>query len=113
QSSGTASGTLSFTSNATNSPAVQSLTGTGTAPSPHSVDLTWNSSTNAVGYNIYRGSVSGGPYSIINTSLDPSTAFTDNNVTAGQTYYYVVTAVDGSSNESGYSNETSAVIPTP
>ena len=113
QASGAASGSLSFTSNATNSPTVQSLTGTGTAPPSHSVDLTWNSSANAVGYNIYRGSVSGGPYSIINTSLDASTALTDNNVTAGQTYYYVVTAVDASSNESGYSNQTTAVIPTP
>jgi fibronectin type 3 domain-containing protein len=83
------------------------------APAQHSVDLTWNSSANAVGYNIYRATVSGGPYSIINTSLDASTSFTDNSVTAGQKYYYVVTAVDGSSNESGYSNETSAAIPTP
>ena len=113
QTSGAASGKLSFTSNATNSPTVQSLTGTGTASAQHSVDLTWNASTNAVGYNIYRGSTSGGPYTIVNTSLDASTAFTDNNVTAGQTYYYVVTAVDGGSNESGYSNQTLAVIPTP
>jgi hypothetical protein len=113
QSSGAASGSLSFTSNATISPTVQSLTGTGTAPPQHSVALTWNSSTNAVGYNVYRGSVSGGPYSIINTSLDASTAFADNSVAAGRTYYYVVTAVDGSSKESGYSNQTSAVIPTP
>jgi len=113
QSSGAASGNLSFTSNATNSPAVQTLSGAGTAPPPHSVDLTWNNSANAVGYNVYRGSVSGGPYSIINTSLDATTAFTDSNVTAGQTYYYVVTAVDASSNESGYSNQTSALIPTP
>ena len=113
QSSGAASGNLSFTSNATNSPTVQTLAGTGTAPPQHSVSLTWNSSANAVGYNIYRGAVSGGPYSMINTTLDASTAFTDNSVTAGQTYYYVVTAVDASSNESGYSNQTSAVIPTP
>ncbi len=113
QSSGAVSGSLSFTSNATNSPAVQSLNGTGTAPPQHSVNLNWNSSANAVGYNVYRGSVSGGPYSIVNTSLDGSTAFADNSVVAGRTYYYVVTAVDGSSNESGYSNETSAVIPTP
>ena len=113
QASGATSANLSFASNATNSPAVQSLTGTGTAPIQHSVDLFWNGSTNAVGYNVYRGGVSGGPYSIINTSLDALTSFTDTSVTAGQTYYYVVTAVDGSSNESGYSNETSAVIPTP
>jgi hypothetical protein len=113
QSSGVASGSLSFTSNATNSPAAQSLTGTGTAPAQHSVDLTWNSSANAVGYNVYRGSVSGGPYSIINTSLDASPAFVDHGVASGRTYFYVVTAVDGSSNQSGYSNETSAVIPNP
>jgi hypothetical protein len=112
KSSGAASGSLSFTSNATNSPAVQSLSGSGTPPPQHSVDLTWNSSTNAVGYNVYRGTASGGPYLIVN-SLDASTAFTDNNVTAGQTYYYVVTAVDGSSNESGYSNQAVAVIPSP
>jgi len=66
-----------------------------------------------VGYNIYRGTVSGGPYSQINTALDTTTSDTDNNVAAGQTYYYVVTAVDSSGTESTYSNQTTAVIPTP
>jgi fibronectin type 3 domain-containing protein len=73
----------------------------------------WNSSTGAVGYNIYRGAVSGGPYSMINTSLVTSAAYSDNTVASGQTYYYVATAVDGSSNESAYSNQTQAVIPNP
>ena len=68
--SGAASASLSFTSNAANSPAVQSMTGTGTAPVEHTVDLTWSASTNAVGYNIYRSSASGGPYSMISTSLE-------------------------------------------
>jgi len=113
QSSGAVSGSLSFTSNATNSPAVQSLNGTGTAPPQHSVNLNWTGSAGAAGYNVYRSSVSGGPYSIINGTLGGSTAFTDNNVVAGRTYYYVVTAVDGSSNESGYSNESAALVPTP
>jgi hypothetical protein len=113
KSSGAASGSLSFTSNATNSPTVQSLAGSGTPPPQHSVSLTWNSSANAVGYNVYRGTASGGPYSIVNSSLDASTAFTDSSVTAGQTYYYVTTAVDGNGNESGYSNEAQAVIPSP
>ena len=111
QSSGAASGSLSFVSNATNSPTVQTLTGTGVAASSHSVDLTWNSSTNAVGYNVYRGDQTGGPYSIINTSLDASTAYTDNNVALSHTYYYVVKAVDGSGTESGPSNEAQAIIP--
>jgi hypothetical protein len=54
----------------------------------------------------------GGPYSKINSAVNTSTAYTDNTVTAGQTYYYVTTAVDGSGNESGYSNQVQAVIPT-
>jgi fibronectin type 3 domain-containing protein len=89
------------------------MTGTGAAPAQHAVDLTWNSSNNAVGYNIYRGTKSGGPYSMINPSLDSTTAYTDTAVGAGQTYYYVATTVDGNSNESGYSAETQAVIPNP
>jgi len=113
QASGATSGSLSFSSNATNSPAAQSMTGTGATPTQHTADLTWNSSNNAVGYNVYRGTVSGGPYSMINTSLDGSTAYSDNTVASGQTYYYVATAVDGSSNESAYSAETQAVIPNP
>jgi len=88
------------------------MTGTGTAPLQHSVNLSWAGSTNAVAYNLYRGTTSGGPYSKINSSLDATTAYTDNTVTSGLTYYYVATAVDGSSNESGYSNQTQAIVPT-
>ena len=113
QSTGAASASLSFTSNASNSPAVQSLTGTGTAQTQHTVDLTWDASQDAVGYNIYRGGVSGGPYTMINTSLDSSTAYTDSTVVSGQTYYYVTTALDASQQESGFSNQAKAVIPNP
>jgi fibronectin type 3 domain-containing protein len=113
QASGATSASLSFSSNASNSPAAQSMTGTGATPPQHTADLTWNSSTSAVGYNIYRGTVSGGPYSMINASLVGSTAYSDNTVASGQTYYYVATAVDGSSSESAYSNQTQAVIPNP
>lgn len=111
QSSGSESGSLTFASNATNSPATESLVGTGTAS--HSVDLTWDSSSGAVGYNVYRGTVSGGPYTIINSSLDTTTAYTDNTVVAGTTYYYVAAAVNASQNESGYSNQAQATIPSP
>jgi hypothetical protein len=82
----------------------------------HTVDLNWSPSTdpNITGYNVYRGSISGGPYSQVNTeSLVASTLYTDATVTSGQTYYYVVTAVDSSGVESGDSNETQAVIPIP
>ncbi|MGA2978653.1 MAG: choice-of-anchor D domain-containing protein [Terriglobales bacterium] len=113
QATGATSASLAFSSNAANSPAVQTMTGTGTSATQHTVDLSWNGSDNAVGYNVYRGTVSGGPYSMINPSLDGTTTYTDNTVVSGQTYYYVATAVDSESQESGYSNETQAVIPNP
>ena len=115
QASGTATATLTFVSNASNSPTQQSLTGTGQPPPQHSVSLSWNASISqgVVGYNIYRGAVSGGPYSVINSSLDANTNYTDNQVVAGDTYYYVTTAVNGSGQESGYSNEAQAIIPKP
>jgi len=115
QAAGTASGTLTFTSDAGNSPTQQSVTGQGTPAPQHSVNLSWNpsASQDVVGYNLYRGQKSGGPYSIVNGSLDPSVNYVDNSVQAGQTYFYVVTAMDSSGNESIYSNESKAVVPSP
>jgi len=84
--------------------------------STHSAALTWTASTspNVAGYNIYRATVSGGPYTMVNTSLVTGTAYTDTTVQAGQTYYYVATAVDTSSNQSAYSSPpVQANIPTP
>jgi fibronectin type 3 domain-containing protein len=65
------------------------------------------------GYNVYRELASGGPYTKVNPSLIAGATYADNNVQAGQTYYYVSTAVDSSNNESVYSNEAQAVIPSP
>jgi fibronectin type 3 domain-containing protein len=108
---GSLSGTLSLVSDASDSPTTLALSGTGIT---HSVDLSWTASTSTVnGYNIYRSTQSGGPYTEINSVLKASTAYTDTAIQAGQTYYYVTTAVDASGDESGYSNEVMAVIPTP
>lgn len=114
QTSGSASANVSFASNAANSPAVEVVSGSGVMPQ-HSVNLGWNSSTSSgvVGYNIYRGTVSGGPYTRINSAVDAAPYDTDSTVVGGQTYYYVVTAVDSSGAESAYSNQTQAVIPSP
>ena len=114
QASGTASASVSFASNAMNSPLVESVSGSGTPASQHSVALSWNTSTSIVsGYNVYRGSASGGPYAKISPALDASTTYSDASVQAGQTYFYVVTAVDGTGAESPYSNQVQAVIPIP
>ncbi len=111
---GTASGKAGLFSNAVASPAVELLTGTGVAQSAHSVTLTWqDSGSSVIGYNIYRGAVHGGPYQRINNVLDASMNYIDYSVLSGSTYYYVTTAVSSSGQESGYSNESKAVIPTP
>jgi len=114
QSSGTASASATFSSNASNSSVQESLTGSGTAAPQHSVALSWNSSSSSsvAGYNVYRGVKTGGPYTQI-TSMNGDNTFTDSSVQSGQTYFYVTTAVDSAGKESAYSNQTQAVIPTP
>ena len=110
---GSSTGNIAFTSNASNSSLQQTFTGAGTQTTTHTVALSWNASTsNVVGYNLYRGTQPGGPYSTkLNSSLLSSTSYTDSAVQAAQTYYYVSTAVDSSNLESAYSNEASASIP--
>ena len=114
QATGSASATVSFVTNAAGSPLTENLTGTGTAAPQHHVDLSWSASTSTVsGYNIYRSTTSGSGYVKLNSSLNVSTAYTDNSVVAGSTYFYVTSAVDPSGSESSYSNQVQTVIPTP
>jgi ASPM-SPD-2-Hydin domain-containing protein/centrosomal CEP192-like protein len=111
--SGTASANISFfTSNSTS--ASEAASGSG-ATIQHNVDLSWNASTSSSvsGYNVYRGTVSGGPYAKINSALDYALSYSDSTVKSGQTYYYVTTAVDSSGVESSYSTQVQAVIPLP
>jgi len=109
---GTSDGSASLTSNAQNSPGVESLSGAGVYS--HYVDLSWTASTSqgVTGYNVYRGTASGGPYSEITTAPVSGTSYTDSDVAAGTTYYYVATAVSGTE-ESSYSNQATAVVPSP
>jgi hypothetical protein len=114
QATGSAAATVSFVTNAVGSPLSENLTGTGTAAPQHQVSLSWAASTSTVsGYNVYRSTTSGSGYTKLNSSVNVSTAYTDNSVVAGSTYFYVTTAVDSSGNESSYSNQVQAVIPTP
>jgi fibronectin type 3 domain-containing protein len=63
------------------------------------------------GYNTYSSQTSGGPYTKLTSSPIAATSYTDSAVQAGLTYYFVVTSVDSSNVESGYSAEVSALIP--
>jgi hypothetical protein len=114
---GTSPGNITFLSNASDPSAGQSFNGDGMPAQPngqHSVALSWNASTSSViGYNIYRGTQSGGPYSKLNSSPEPATAYTDAAVTSGTTYYYVATSVDANNVESSYSNQAVAQVPNP
>ena len=114
---GSVTGGLVIASNAANSTNV-ALSGTGVAASSsastqHSVALKWSPSATAVtGYFVYRGTVSGGPYSKLFASIDTSPNYKDSSVSGGLTYYYVVTSVDSSSVESAFSNQVSVTIPS-
>ena len=110
---GAVSGSVTLLSNATNSPAAMSLSGSGAQQSTHTVGLTWmDSATTVAGYNVYRGTSTGGPYvSKLTASPVTSTQFTDSGLQSGQTYYYVVTAVGSDGVESVYSNQATASIP--
>lgn len=81
----------------------------------HTVSLSWTASTTSgVSYNVYRATTSGGyNYSApLNSSPIAGTSFSDCTVTLGQTYFYVVRAVDGSGNQSGNSSEITAAVPS-
>jgi autotransporter-associated beta strand protein len=61
-------------------------------PGNTQVTLNWPAVTGATSYLVQRGSVTGGPYTAIGTS--PGTSYTDDNLTNGTTYYYVVATTD-------------------
>jgi fibronectin type 3 domain-containing protein len=58
-------------------------------------------------YRIYRSTTDGGPYSFLNSTTNLT--FIDTTVTNGQSYYYVVRAVNAVG-EGGNSNQVSAFL---
>jgi hypothetical protein len=112
---GSVAGSLSLTSSASGSPTAVSLSGTGTAAAAHSTTLNWvaSNSNGVVGYFVYRGTQTGGPYTKLNATAVTGTSYIDNNVTAGATYFYVVDSVSSNGMESVHSSEVSVTIPTP
>lgn len=95
---------------------VQRVVNAALGGSCRTVVLTWGASPSSgvAGYRVMRSSTSGGPYSLVNTSvLVTGTTYRDSTVTAGQTYYYVVAAVDGSNNQSANSNQVQVAVPNP
>jgi hypothetical protein len=80
-------------------------------PSPGTAILEWDAvgASNLAGYRIHYGTASGSYPQAIEAGT--STTYTLDNLGSGTRYYFVVTAVDTSGQESGYSNEVFKDIP--
>lgn len=83
-------------------------TGLTASPSNAAVSLTWNTAIGADSYMIGRSTLTGGPYTNIAAGVE-STAYLDNGLINGTTYYYVVVAT----NAYGVSSNSAEASATP
>ncbi len=65
-----------------------------TAASASQINLSWSAASGATSYTVLRSTTSGGPYSSVGTS--GTTSFSNTGLSCNTTYYYVVTASNGS-----------------
>jgi len=79
--------------------------------SASSVALSWTAPAGVAGFDVFRGTSSGGPYSKANASLITDASFTDMGLIANTTYFYVVKSVDNTG-MSAPSSEISAKTET-
>ena len=79
------------------------------------LDLSWSISaaTDIAGYSVYRSDEPSSPGTRVNSELLLTPAFRDMNTLPGRTYFYTVTAIDRSGNESPASPPASGSIPAP
>lgn len=77
-------------------------------PKAGKIQLTWIHS-GAHHYNVYRGTIAGGPYLKIAATTSTYSTFLDANAVNGTRYFYVVREADFLDRESCQSNETSAM----
>ena len=73
--------------------------------------LIWTAVTGATGYNVKRGSASGGPYTTVASNVSTA-SYTNTGLTNGTTYYYVVSALIGT-RESANSSQVPATPTAP
>lgn len=85
----------------------------GSSPGTFAVDLSWtiNLETDMAGYRVYRSESENAKGQLITPDLLPTPSFRDTSVLAGHRYWYTVTAVDRTGNESAPSNITFVEIP--
>jgi hypothetical protein len=116
KSVGTEAGAISIETEG--SPVVIQISGVGVQKNQQqsealTVALSWDKSTSqVVGYFVYRSSKPSGPYAKLNPQVSPETSYTDSSIVSGQTYFYVVTSVNSENIESAYSEQVSVAIPS-
>jgi fibronectin type 3 domain-containing protein len=81
-------------------------------PKLSKIQLTWTD-TGAHHYNVYRGTIAGGPYLKIGATTSTYSTYLDTAVVTGQTYYYVVRPAAVNDAELCQSNEASATLANP
>jgi len=76
--------------------------GPGSQPKSAVVELSWsiNVEPDLAGYRVYRSGEESTRGSLLTADLLPSPSYRDTSVEVGQHYWYTVTAVDRSGNES-------------
>ncbi|WP_127586801.1 polysaccharide lyase family 8 super-sandwich domain-containing protein [Paenibacillus koleovorans] len=72
------------------------------------VALSWNAVSGATSYTLKRATTSGGPYTVAQSGIT-TTSYTDTGLTAGTTYYYVLSAT----NAGGEGANSAQVLATP
>ena len=80
-------------------------------PNNGTVALTWTASAGAVSYRVLRSTTSGSGYGLVGTSATAS--YTDSTVVNGTTYYYVVTASNGTCNSATSAEKSATPACTP
>jgi hypothetical protein len=79
------------------------------------VELSWsiNLESDLTGYRVYRSQQDGERGVLLTSELLPSPAYRDNSAQSGQRYFYTVTAVDRSGNESAPSQAVAVDVAQP
>jgi hypothetical protein len=86
-----------------------------TTPPSLEVDVSWsiNTEQDLAGYRVYRSDIEGQKGSLVTQDLLLSPAYRDTSVTSGHKYWYSVTAVDLSGNESAPAPQVAADVAQP
>jgi fibronectin type 3 domain-containing protein len=84
------------------------------AQTAHGVLVSWTAPTGsdaAVGYFVFRGTSSSGPFTQIDTMQDTTTTYLDATAPTSTTLFYYAVAVDANGNQSAPSNIATVTTP--